>query len=254
MTSKEERQAALKAYLAQEGQASVGLLCQALHYSEATIRRDLAQLAQSGEILRVRGGAMPNTFTRGEPPFSLRSARFLRAKHLIARCAASLVRDGDTLFLDASSTTLCMIDALSERRGLTIITTGVHMAAAIAEKCACRLIVPGGTLIPYSDSLAGAAAVEAVSGCFADALFFSAQAVSPERGIMDVNEEIARVKQAMLRHAKTAYLLCDSSKFDTVARSRIAGLEEVSRLITEEMPQDGECWAAVREKIMVCKG
>ncbi|HML48361.1 MAG TPA: DeoR/GlpR family DNA-binding transcription regulator, partial [Clostridia bacterium] len=145
-----ERHFALIDLLRQEGILSVHDLCARLRFSEATVRRDLRQLERSGQILRVRGGAMYNDGTRSEPPFAVRRYENRRSKQRIAMAAAEFVRDGDTLFLDSSSTTAELIPYLGSRANITVVTCGMYAATMLSEQSRCRLILSGGAFNIYT--------------------------------------------------------------------------------------------------------
>ena len=211
MNGRERRREILR--LAEEnGYVKVDYLARRLHISESSIRRDLLSLEANGEIRRTYGGAEP---TRGGSrliPYDLRARQNEGQKRTVANLAASLVSDGDVVFLDGSTTAYYLVDHLSRLHGLTVVTNGLAAALALSGT-QVRLLSTGGRPNPENPSaLVGPYAERLISEMHADVVFFSAQSMSEDGEITDCFEEEIALRRLMCRRASKRVFLCDGSK------------------------------------------
>ena len=119
----QERRQQILAVLQTEKVSSIRNLAARLYTSEATVRRDVLALEKEGQVRRVYGGVLLSEYENAVVPLAMRDDEHSAAKEALARRAAAMVGDGETLFLDASSTVRRMVRHLHGRKGLTIITT-----------------------------------------------------------------------------------------------------------------------------------
>ncbi len=208
-------------------------LSEKLCYSASTIRRDLHLLEKENLIRRTHGGATIIEQTNAEIPLFIRNTKNHIAKELIGRKASSYIDDGDTLFLDSSTTVLKMIPHFRTKKDLTIITNGLATAKALSELHSNRVICTGGTLRDRSLSFIGEHAKNVLSFYNVDKAFFSAHSISATNGISDVNEDEAIIRRLMISNSEHSYLLMDSSKFNRISLCHICSAENVFMLITE---------------------
>lgn len=150
-----ERQERILAILAEYNTATVRRLAKELYASESTIRRDLAALERRGKIRRTFGGAVLADFLNREVPLTLREQANMEAKAAIAVKAAGMINDGDTIFLDASSTVLQLVRHLAQFRDLTVVTNGPKTSLSLGE-LKIRNLCTGGMLLPDSVAYVGA--------------------------------------------------------------------------------------------------
>lgn len=146
----EERFALILNLLAEKRTATVQELCEALNASESTIRRDLTELARQGRLNKVHGGAtLPDgQFLADEPTMAAKEALAVGQKRSIAQAAADLIRAEDFIYIDAGTTTLAMVRALSgPALEAHYVTNGIAHARLLAQK-SCHVCVPGGLLRP----------------------------------------------------------------------------------------------------------
>lgn len=245
-----ERHFALLTLLQEKGIFSVQNLCKHLCFSEATVRRDLRQLERSGQIIRVRGGAMYNDGTQSEPPFAVRRHENRQSKQRIALAAANFVKDGDTIFLDSSTTTAELIPYLSSRSNITVITCGMYAATMLSEQSKCHLIITGGTFNNFTGCMTSQHTLNCIDSMHANKFFFSAQAVDVVNEITDISEEVATVKQHMLANSRESFFLCDINKFGQTVLCRVARLAEVDHIITTPSRMfEGEAWRPYAGKL-----
>jgi DeoR/GlpR family transcriptional regulator of sugar metabolism len=128
-----------------------------------------------------------------------------RGQNTIGRLAASLVQDGDTLFLDASTSSLYVAKHLKEKKGLTVITNAERIILELAQCNDINIISTGGFLRKKSLSCVGRAAEAAVSSYHADKVFFSCKGFSPQLGATDSNEQESTIRKLMIQHSKEGY-------------------------------------------------
>lgn len=214
--------------------------------SEATIRRDFLALEREGLVVRHRGGvegtrrsgasdAGPGRSFSSTPlvslPLATRLAVREEAKRLIAERAARICEAGQTVFLDAGSTTFRLAEILGSS-DLRIITNSFAAARLVLEKGTAEVIVTGGQIDRSSRVVYSYVDDPVVEAYPADIAFLSAQGVD-SAGVWNSDERLTRLERAAVRHARTTVLLADSSKFGTRGRIRVCGLEAIGRVVTD---------------------
>ncbi|MFN3721736.1 MAG: DeoR/GlpR family DNA-binding transcription regulator [Paracoccaceae bacterium] len=205
-----------------------------LGVSEATVRRDLIDLEARGLIRRTHGGAMPLAQITKDFSNTERLGRNASEKARIGKAAASLVADGDAVFLDSGTTTLQVAGQLVHRAGLTFVTNGTDVFNCLAGAGAERLYVTGGEYNDVNHGLTGALAVEAIRRFNVDKLFLSVSAVDLRRGqIVISHPALAEVQRAMIEIAQQVIVVADYSKFTRNAMIVIAPLEDVDCVVTD---------------------
>ena len=210
-------------------------LARLLGASEVTIRNDLSVLEDEGKVTRIHGGAiLAMEHPRGEH-FEERSIINQRQKQWIARRAAELVDDYDSLLLDASTTAFYMANYLKEHQGLTVFTNGIEVAFRLAENRSNKVVLTGGLLRPETASLAGQFGIGMLGGVRAHKAFFSCTGWSPTLEVMDNDLFEAQLKREMVDAAESLFLLIDSSKFDKQGVSSFAPLSRMSMVITDDL-------------------
>lgn len=207
-------------------------LSKLLYTNEATIRRDLNVLEKDGYIKRIYGGAVLAAGPDSEIPFAYRQEQFTSQKKEIAKIAAREIENGDTLFLDSSSTAGYMIPFLESKTGLKIVTNGAKTALMLAGLEDAIIISTGGILRESSLSFAGQSAYENLAEYYFDKVFFSCHAYSTENGLMDNNEDEARLRRLVVRQSKKAYLLADKSKEGKTSFYKICEIDKIYKIIT----------------------
>lgn len=228
----EERRAWLRERLRREGSVQLAPTAKALHVSEMTVRRDLAELEAAGEARRVRGGAVAS----GPLPFADRHRIRAREKALICAKALPLVPTIGAVGFDASSTVLRLAANLAGERDLTVITNGIEAFQTLQTKPGVRAILTGGELDPRTGSLVGAGAARAAEEILLSHAFVSAAALHDAVGTSEAALEEISVKRALARAADQVILLADSSKLQTRAVAVALNWPEVSAMVTELDP------------------
>lgn len=231
-----ERQEQLYQLLTTKKSASVSFLCEHLYASPATIRRDLAQMERQGLVRRTHGGAALAEKGGGELSTGTRESRNIAAKKKIGELAACYIKDGDSLFLDPSSTVCHVVPYLATRRQLTAVTNGLHCAMALSAQTTCTTFLPAGQLASRSNSIVGSDAIAFLERYNADIALISCAGFSMEWGATEASAEQARMKSQMFLRARTKILLLDSSKWGTVFCNCICGPEQLDLVITDQDP------------------
>ncbi|MUG45699.1 DeoR/GlpR family DNA-binding transcription regulator [Paenibacillus woosongensis] len=214
----------------------VSELSDKFNVTEETIRRDLEKLEKEGIVTRTYGGAILNSHTNEDLPFTTRNATNSEIKQQIASKALDLIHDGDTLMMDPSSTSYELMKLLHQRKNLTVITSSIHILHEFLNS-GIQIISTGGTLRPRSMSLVGTNAEEIVKKYNVDKVVMSCKALFLGKGVMDSNEPECELKKAMLRQASKVLLLADHSKFNKTAFVKLMEFDEIDTLITDREPE-----------------
>lgn len=235
----DDRRAKILSFLSKEGYMSVPKLAQNLFVSEATIRRYLADLEKEGSIKRTRGGASYIDPALAKWPFVFRNKTNIPEKLHIARLAASFVNDGDTLFMDASSTCLCLAKELSKDLSLDILTYGIPAAQVLAENRKAFVELPCGQYNPDRSSIYGKDACDFFSTRYANTCFISAQGLDAKQGLTEYSREEVFLKKTLCENAKRTIVLLDHTKINKTFYIQDLSLQDIDILITDRpLPEE----------------
>jgi DeoR family transcriptional regulator of aga operon len=225
-------------------------LADALRVDASTIRRDLDALAREGHVQRTHGGARVPAGA-SDLPYALKERERRATKAAIGVAAAALVRDGDSVILDSGSTAHEVAANLRGRRDLTVVVNDLRTAHLVADFPGVRLLVAGGELLAANYALIGERAVAFVRELQVDWTFLGADAIDVETGITNTNTLEVPLKRAMLGAARCAVVVADSSKFGRRALVRVAGLDEVDRIVTDDElpPADAAAYGPRLERV-----
>ena len=233
MTAFERRQRILGLLREQPG-IRVPELAKLLEVSQGTIRNDLRALEKAGELTRVRGGAVVRDGRDFiSPEFGARAEVNATAKKRIARWAADMVEDGDSVLLDSSSTVFHIAPFLLDRSNLTIITNGIEVAYALAENPTHTIILIGGVLRPDRALTVGYLGEKILENLHIKTAFVSCSGFSVETGLTQVDIQEAQLKSRMIASAERVVALIDSTKFGKVDLTPFAGVNQVSHILTD---------------------
>ncbi|MFM2352813.1 MAG: hypothetical protein RLZZ608_219 [Actinomycetota bacterium] len=233
----------MAASVARRGFARVTDLARELSVSEVTVRTDLAALESDGRVTRVHGGAMPRGLVaERESSLEQSRTRLTRAKQAIAAETASRVHSGESLMLDVGSTALAVANALVARTDLdevVVVTNGLAIALAL-ESAIPRftVVVTGGTLRSLQHSLVNPLATTLLDDVRVDLAILGATGIDATAGVTNVNLPEAEVKRRMVASAARRVLAADSSKVGQVHLGRVATLDELDELITDDAATD----------------
>ncbi|PLZ02195.1 DeoR family transcriptional regulator [Burkholderia sp. WAC0059] len=214
-------------------EANVEQLCSALGVSEATIRRDLATLAQQRRLVRTYGGATALVGAH-EPEASLeeRKAAQRDQKEAIAHAAAAHVQDGDTVILDGGTTCAALARRLAGHRDLHVVTNNLLAVMTLASAPGVRLTLIGGDLRSSSMSTLGPLAELVLSRLSVDKAFLGADGVVAGFGLCEASAQQAALKDCIVRRAAQIFVLADTDKLGRARQQHWTPLERAWRLIT----------------------
>jgi DeoR family transcriptional regulator, fructose operon transcriptional repressor len=202
--------------------------------SEMTIRRDLHELEKTGLIESVHGGAKSASISPFELSYAQRELMEMDAKRAIGHAAAALVEQGDVIALDGSTTTLQVARNLVDRGGLTVYTNGIKVATELAHRPGIRIILTGGELY-HSVSLVGLFARAIFEKIRVDKLFLSVTGITEDLGLSGPSDVDADVKASMIAAANQVILVADHTKFGRKSYVRVAPLNALHVVVTDEL-------------------
>lgn len=227
-------------WIQEEGSARVRDLAAAFRVSEATIRQDLERLETDGFITREHGGAFLKTLPAQVGAMTLHHMENMDKKRKIGAYAAALVSDGETLILDAGTTTTEIATRLVPRRNLTIITNALNIAVILGAVPGFAVHMPGGQFKAPTLSLSGDKSVDYFRNIFAAKLFLATAGVALDAGLTYPSFADLQLKEAMIKAASHVYLVADSTKINKSSFTRLGALEVVHSFITDDGISDSD--------------
>lgn len=244
----QERLDRILTILQAQGRVSVAELSDRFDVSAVTIRNDLAILDQQNRLVRTHGGAvLRNNQTSDLPAFALRKELRISQKERIGRAAAAMVRDGDAIALDASTTAWQVARHLKDRRELTVVTNGLFIALEFVDSPGVTVVMPGGTLRTASASLVGDEGACTLDRYHVQKGFFSAGGFTLEEGLTDTSQYEVDLKQRMVERSKEVIALVDSSKWGMVTFASLASVDQLDLVISDRAAPP-ETVAALRQR------
>ncbi|WP_291056599.1 DeoR/GlpR family DNA-binding transcription regulator [Herbiconiux sp.] len=242
----EQRRELIVKHLRRESVLSYHQLTALLGVSHMTIRRDIAALEAAGRVLATPGGAKISSRLSVEPSRLEKSALDLLEKDAMAREAASLVRDGMTVFLDAGTTIQAMRPYLDAVTDLTIVSNDLAVIGSFLDHPTVDLIALGGRVEKNNQSTVGRLAALTLRELSIDIAFVSSSSWDLQRGVTTPAESKIELKTTALAVSSESVLVAGSSKYGSFGRYRIFGIDEVDLVITDSGLHDTAA-AAIRE-------
>lgn len=229
-----ERQKLIMELLSRTGAVSVSRLSDEMGVTEETVRRDLEKLEKQELLRRTHGGALSLDESSSELSLQKRKSTNVEAKQRLAEAAVDMIAAGDTIFLDASTTTYFMAQTLKRiKQQVTIITNSIRVIDELSDCDFIKLIGVGG-LVGQNQSFVGRFAENSIEeNYFANKMFFSSKGIMRTSGILESNEHECAIKKQMLKNSKEHIFLCDKSKINKVGFIKLADFSEVDCFITE---------------------
>lgn len=221
------RRNSILAQIRSTGIANVSDLAEQFHVSPLTIRRDLDTLVKAGKLERFHGGAISTATADSDSSITIQSY-----KHAIAKKAAELVEDNDTIFINTSSTALSLLKYMTAKN-VTVITNNAKALFAVRPTDS-TLIFTGGEIRIPKDAMVGEFATNNLLRVTANKCFMGCAGLSIERGVMSTVLPEATINELMCRHTYGAkVLLADYRRFDRIHPFRSCGLEDITHLISD---------------------
>ncbi len=231
-----DRRSAIMAALAGRPVVGVRQLVQVTGASTATLRRDLTRLEQDGLVRRVHGGiATPDSLPPamlGAPTFNSQRVKYAAQKRAIAALACTLCDDGESIIINAGTTTFAMTDFLRDRR-LNILTNSFPIAEALIRGSENRITLPGGEVYREQGIILSPFEDDAIQNLAATTMFMSAAAITP-LGLVEADPLIARAEAKLLSRTGRLIVLADSSKFEPKGSLVVCPLSRITMLVTDD--------------------
>lgn len=232
----EQRYDVILKLLEEKKNITVSEVKELLDTSESTVRRDITALHNAGRLVKVFGGAVAadRNYTTHEPTVAQKADVNKEEKRLIASYAAALVEPGDFVYLDAGTTTGCMIEYLAEK-GARFVTNAVVHARKLAAK-GIRVILVGGELKGSTEAVIGSQAVEMLQQYHFTKGFFGTNGISKQAGFTTPDASEALTKKVAMGQCRERYVLSDYAKFGEVSSVTFAPFFGTD-IVTDRKPQ-----------------
>ncbi|WP_027094661.1 DeoR/GlpR family DNA-binding transcription regulator [Cohnella thermotolerans] len=230
----EERKTLILERLAEEGKLHVPVMAELLNVSTETIRRDLDRLDKEGKLKKVHGGAVKARSDAWELPFEQKALVNRQEKQAIAKLAASLVEDGDSILIGNGTTPLELIRHLKGKRHVTVITHSVPVMLLAMEAFEGRLIFIGGEVDMVQKSAEGPLAEWTLQHLKANKAFISAGGVSTVDGITDYDLDEANMSRKLMERSEELIVLADHTKMGKTTFAHICPLRNVSVVVSDK--------------------
>lgn len=231
------RKAKIKELILEKKSVTVTELSKLFSVTEETIRRDLKSLEEEGVLTRTYGGAFIQDGVQNDININIRETLFVDSKEKIASKCAMFINHGDSIFLDASTTSLFIASKIKNKR-VTVITNSLKIANTLAESDSVRLILIGGVFYNQSMSFLGRSSLNALQNFYVDKAFISCRSISMEHGVTDSNEQQAEMRQLAINRANKIYLVVDYTKFNKTSFTNICSFDDINVLVVDRRIDD----------------
>ncbi len=205
--------------------------------SESSIRRDLTFLQNNGLVKRLHGGVSSIEPITNVASYHDRLHKNANGKRMIAQKASALLREGQTVLLDSSSTATFLLPYISKFRNITIFTNNLSTALHAIE-LGINTHCLGGEAINGTSVLSGSETFTALDNLWVDILFFSSQSLNSAGDISDATDRENFARKMMLKASKTSVFLCDSEKFDKQSTYKLCNLNNVDYAVFDVAYED----------------
>ena len=208
-------------------------LCEVINVSEDTIRRDLSELAETGDIIKVHGGALSKSF---HVSFQTNGVYSHDNKKMIAQKAVTLIRDGMFILTTGGTTILELAKALPQHLRATFFTGSLPAAMEYIQHPNIEVIFIGDRISKNSKITVGGDAITKIKQINADICFLGINAIDTEHGVTDNDWDVVQVKKAMIQSSKKVVALTIAEKINTQQKLKIGDLDLLDIMITELDP------------------
>ncbi len=220
--------------LKEKSPISIEELAEKLLVSKSTIRRKLTKLQDGGIVTRSYGKAFYNDTKHFMPAFEIRKAEHSQEKKKMTFEALKFIKEGYTIFLDASTSAHFLAQYLAEFKNLTVITNGVDTLSTLANMQITAYSTGGKVCLENSSALVGLTPLNSIPKIHADIFFFSVKSIDNFGNCYDISDEENEVRKLMMENSSKSILLCDSSKFGCTTTFKLCNLKDIDLLITDK--------------------
>ena len=229
----QERYRKLMEYLQENGIIKMDTLMDMFDISIETARRDLNHLEKEGLIKKIYGGATLVEKVTREPANAERLASNINEKEAIGRKCAEFIEDGDSIMLEVGTTVLQIAKAVKEKKNLTVITNSLPVVQELIDTD-FQLYIIGGRIRHDEGAISGAVSMFEMSSFHINKAFIGAGGITLKNGISDFDIEESLVRRKIIEQSGEVFLAADSSKFGRDVLARIAPLDSVDLIITDD--------------------
>jgi DeoR/GlpR family transcriptional regulator of sugar metabolism len=229
----EERHKRILDLLGAEGEIKVEHLADRLKVSQVTMRKDLDILETKGLVERIHGSAIFSQRNRFNVAFLEELQTQATAKKLIAQAAVDYIKEGDSIILDAGTTTFWLAQALAGKFKSLLVITNSLPAALELSKTGYKILLVGGEVLSHSLALTGPVTVNNLENYHVNRAFLGTSGISLSHGYSTADSNDADVKEQMIRSAEETYILTDSSKFERNYLVSFADFSDIQLTITD---------------------
>lgn len=230
---KEERQAFIIRQINLHNKVLSSDLSIQLNVSEDTIRRDLNELAESGKVMKVYGGALSKSF---QFPFQQNEVYAREAKKEIAGKALKLIQNGMTVLAGGGTTLLELARIVPDSLQCTFFTISPLVALELAEHTNADVILLGGRLARNTNVSIGSQVINQLSEIKVDLCLLGTNSLSVEDGVTDSDWEVIQIKKAMIRCSQRIAILSIAEKLNSVQKMKVCSLNAIHYLVTDLKP------------------
>jgi DeoR/GlpR family transcriptional regulator of sugar metabolism len=226
------RKKTIKDIIIENKSVTVAELTKQFKVTEETIRRDLKQLEEEGILTRTYGGAYISDGVQNDVDVNLREHIHVEGKKKIARECLKHIQKGDSIFLDASTTSLMIAQLLKDIK-LTVVTNSVKVVQALNDRMQINVVVIGGEFARSSQSNLGRTSEQVLNNYYFDTAFISCRSVSMDHGITDSNELQAGIRMIAANHGQKVFLIADYTKFDKTSYTQITDFSLIDHVVVD---------------------
>lgn len=214
--------------------ATVDELATALFVSPSTVRRALETLQRRGLVTRTHGGVKINNTNTFSPSFTFRIHQNSFEKKKIALSAIKLIKNGDIVFLDGSTSAFYIAEYLKEFNNIRVITNGIDTLSLLAKNNILAYSTGGQVSMVNPSVLVGGYAEDTICNFHADIAFLSAQAMDSDGEIYDCFEDEIFIRRAMIKNAKTKVFLCDNTKIGKTSPYHLCSIKDFDYIASNQ--------------------
>ncbi len=233
MTASSKRQDQILELLSARGNLRVLEIAKHFSVSEATARRDLTTLENSGKIQRIFGGAFLARKASPEEPIFIRANEQEQEKERIGKAAADQISNRETIFLGSGSTVLQVAKAIKGKQ-LTVITNSLLVINLLSDFKGITLIALGGEFRSSERSFIGHITEQSLQELRADKIFMGIHAISLDYGLTNDYMLETLTDRAIMKLGLKVILVADHTKFDRVSTAFVAPVDDVNMIITDD--------------------
>ncbi|WP_136247697.1 DeoR/GlpR family transcriptional regulator [Halomonas borealis] len=233
----QKRQDSIVDLVRRQGYASIEQLTEHFSVTPQTIRRDLNQLSEEGQLRRVHGGAGLESSTVNTA-YSMRKSLNLEAKQRIATLLARHIPDHASLFINIGTSNEVIAEALLDHHALEIITNNLNVAAILQRKEDFNVIVAGGQVRSRDGGIIGEATIDFINQFKVDFGIIGISGIDEDGSLLEFDYQEVRVAQAIIHNSRQVFLAADHSKFQRNPVVRQGNLAQLDALFTDRQPSE----------------